>query len=319
MPTLTQENKTSALQRMSQAVKQTIHDMKKAAGDKPLKLKVGKHQRSAKMIALIYETDEALRTAFMRYLEALNRIISRNAVKVQVRRRKLSKYFSADRAVIGDQDDLVDGWIIPDSKRQQLKQHAGMILDEARRGLLEILANGQEAAYKIGLGEIDEERGEVASDEYRLKEEHDEQEKFFIGFLTQMRQEYGAVIDGNLEYTGEQYVYESEAELRRRFVEIGDTSVGRLDLYAIAAPESAMMRGIEQAGVENGLKGGIWNTMHDDVVCPDCEALDGHWMTFNQFRKNYKHTLCNGRCRCPELFEPTNDWQKAPFGVYVEY
>lgn len=318
MPTATQ---CKIYQRMGVAVHDCLHDLKKAAAsDIPLKLNIGRHARSRKMVEIIHDTDETLRTAFLKYMVALNRIIARHATLVKVKRKALKKYFAGDRTPVSDEtlDELVDGWIIDDSMRQQLKQQAGVITDEMRRGLLEILALSQQQAYEIGLGEIDG-RKIQQQDENNLREEHRQQEHFIIAFLQQIRNEYHAVIDGNLEYTGQQYVYESEAELRRRFVEIGDTSIARLDLYAIAAPESAMIAGISQAGMEAGIMGGVWNTMDDNVVCPDCRALDGHWMTFKQFRQNYKSTLCDGRCRCGEQFEPTNDTSQARYGVWAEY
>jgi hypothetical protein len=302
--------------------------LKQLSGKEKRKLQIGSTSRSRKMVKLIRETQTGLRTIFSKYLSALNRIIALRARKVRVKRLRLKKYFQSDRAMAytgAEDEELEDGWVIEESSRLDLKQHVDMIFDNMHTDLLAVIKASQYEAYMMAVQEIDKTpAGELhdyslaESDEQALKKEGDDEDEYLVAFLSKMRQQYKDVIDGNVEYTGNGYVFDSPAEVGDVLRGIGESAASRLDLHGMAAPESSMIAGLVASGLAAGYLGGVWHTLHDNVVCPDCRSMDGHWMTMEQFKANYKNTLCDGSCRCGEQFEHTNDVSRALYGVWAE-
>lgn len=306
-------------------VRETLVKLKLLAGKEKRELQIGNTPRSRKMVRLIRETQTGLREIYSKYLTALNRIIASKTRQVKVRRVRLKKYFQSDRAMAytgAEDDQLEDAYVIDEARRDELKQITDNIFDGMHRDLMAYLKASQYEAYMLAVNEIDR-RADGAehehplgeADQVALKKEEDDEEHFLVGFLSKMRDQYKAVINGDVEYTGNGYVFESQSEVGDVLRSIGESSATRLDLHGMAAPESAMVSGLVAAGLGAGYLGGVWHTLHDNVVCPDCRALDGRWMTMQQFKDNYKNTFCDGNCRCGEQFEHTNDVTKAPYGV----
>ena len=136
----------------------------------------------------------------------------------------------------------------------------------------------------------------------------EEQKKFLEGYMDDLHQEYKELIDSGIPSSGEdvETTYSSEKDAIAAVDDVSETSTHRLDMYAIAAIEGAMMLGTKEAAIEEDFDGGIWHTMHDGTVCDDCEELDGQWLSWDEFDATYQETQCNGNCRCGELFEPSD-------------
>lgn len=302
-----------------------LDELEKQSAKEKRKLQIGNTARSRKMVRIIRETQTALRLVFARYLSLLNRVIAERAKKVKVKRLRLKKYFHADRtmAYTGAEDDqLEDGYVIDDEAKAALKNNVDKVFDNLNEDLMRIIEAAQAEAFAMAIKDVnkkptgedhDHEHGEKEQQE--LEAENRREREYLAGFLTNLRQKYKSVIEGDVEYTGNGYVFESPSEVGDVLRGIGENAATRLDLHGMASTESAMVTGLVAAGLGAGYVGGVWHTLHDGNVCPDCRALDGRWMSMEQFKENYKNTLCDGNCRCGEQFEHTNDPTKSQYGV----
>jgi hypothetical protein len=66
------------------------------------------------------------------------------------------------------------------------------------------------------------------------------------------------------------------------FSDVMDTQEHRLNLYAINGLSLGLMAGLSDV-VQDEFAGGIWHTSPDDRVCDGCAALDGRWMSFDEY------------------------------------
>lgn len=312
--------------RMKGVFRGHLDELEKQSAKEKRKLQIGNTARSRKMVKIIRETQTAMRLVFSKYLSLLNRVIAQQAKQVKVKRLRLKKYFNADRsmAYTGAEDDqLEDAFVIDEAARPALKENTDKIFDALNEDLMRVIAEGQRLAFDMAIKDIDKKpTGEDHNHEHgeqereALEREQRQEREYLAGFLTSLRQKYKAVIDGDVEYTGNGYVFESPEEVGDVLRGIGEGAATRLDLHGMASTESAMVTGLVASGLGAGYVGGVWHTLHDGNVCPDCRALDGRWMSMEQFKENYKNTLCDGNCRCGEQFEPSNDVRRAQYGVF---
>lgn len=309
--TLTREK----LEQLHVLFSETSKLLKRAAGKSFRALTVGStgSKLSDKAIKIMNQTDKELRETWDRHISYIVRSVTPKIKKVKVK-KPLKKMVDYDESLI-DNFEMVDGYTLSPEDRDQLSDEIAETLAALQSALMKVLKQQQQVAYLLGLqksqsslsgGTLESQETELSeSDLKALKIELQIQEEHLNKFIDRLKAKYDEFLSVP---PGEQEpVYDSQQEIISDVSDVDTTSVHNLDVYAIAAIQAAIMAGTIGTMEAEGVNGGIWHTMHDGVVCEDCQELDGTWLSWHDFNQIYKNTLCNGNCRCGELFEPCNN------------
>jgi hypothetical protein len=308
------------LYKIQKLCSETSDMLKRSAGKKFRELNIANGAAfSTELVSIIKETDKKLRAIWDHYITQIARSFASKIVKVEVKTKKRTiKMISYDNSLMSD-FDLDEIYAVSEEDALELSDDIEEIIGTLGVSLLACLKQQQQTAYLLGLKksyvtlnhldpkDIDPGLLNLSdSDLQALHRDLESQEKHLKKFMEKLKDKYDSLLyDSPDEETA--MGYESPQELMSAVEGVDTTSIHQLDMYAIASMESAMMLGSIIPHQQAGVSGGIWHTMHDGVVCPDCMALDGTWMTWDEFSSVYKNTLCDGSCRCGELFEQTNN------------
>lgn len=261
-----------------------------------------------------------------------------NKRKVPVRVSRL-----VDRAINRYDRDLKNTWDQHTSKikallritdPKQRQQKAQQELTQLNRSLKSNSRPAFEEVYKLGKirGQVlsgQELDDELTGDDRRIL---NDREKWNDDYLNGLTDDLWAEIE---EITGKKYddpqdVINALDELdkiqekqKRRLplfaAAIGSVILGAGTVATSREPEEGLIGDAEDFPPLEEIKGGFWNTKHDNRVCPGCEENDGKWMTVDQFQEEVGTNQCLTRCRCAELFEITERplaegqiWQGTP-------
>jgi hypothetical protein len=303
------------LKKVHTLCKCTSDFLKRSSGKNFRQLTIGKTgtQFSKEVIAVIHQTDMGLRKIWDHKITHIARMIAAKITTVKVKVPSKKKFFH-DESLLDD-FDLVDAYTITKEDADTLTTEIDETIEVMGAMLLQVIDRQQKVAYLLGHNkaaltlyntEVPTSLKNLDENDLRiLQAELDFQEEHLKKFMAKLQDKYH-----NLLYSdpGEPWpAYKTPQDLMENVENVDTTSIHQLDMYAIAAVEMAMMPGTIEPHKQNGVNGGIWHTMHDGTVCPDCVALDGTWMSWEEFNSIYKNTLCNGSCRCGELFEPSNN------------
>ncbi len=230
----------------------------------------------------------------------------------------------------------------PDSKertkkyRQYLLDHKDEIIRSGTKELKEDLRNVTSlsftSVYLLGKNRGQAMTNQELSDDLTKKDRDtlDEKEQWNDDYLDGLTDDlYNNYVDA----LGEDY--DSDDELLDTLKGVGDSERSRLPLFAAAVGSVLLAAGmrsaaddVRQVDPETGeltdepvldpdtdlpigdvITGGVWHTSQDDSVCDGCDDEDGQWMTWDEFEQEAGTNDCLTRCRCIELFEPSDEPQ----------
>lgn len=218
--------------------------------------------------------------------------------------------------------------------RQYLLDHRTEIIQSGIDELKEDLKNASIPAF-VAMYLLGKNRGQVLTDQ-ELSDDLTKKDREALREKEVWNEEY---LDGLTEDVHDNYMaalaeeYESDEEILEALRQAGEKEKHRLPLFAAAVGSVLLAAGMRAAAEEvravdpdTGeltdlprldpdtdlpvgavIVGGIWHTSHDDSVCDGCEEQDGRWMTWEDFEQEAGTNDCLTRCRCIELFEPTEE------------